>query len=680
MERMVFNSNGKLISIDNSKLETFPNSYPSQQKKKHKLKTSDSLNFLEEEQFDNIFEKACWSLHSEDKAIPPLIFSNGKTQEDIVKEILNLIKEGTKVIFLHGTCGTGKSAIALNVARILGKSSIIVPVKALQRQYEHDYIENKYLIKSNGSKMKIAMVTGKENHDSLIKSGSSCADPSLPENIKFTEKNYSQILEYYRENPFISNKEIPDIKSMRRISIAPANPYWSPILPASIEINMLRDSLKKRYLGCDGKEYIFYHRKRGCSYYDQYMSYIMADAIIFNSAKYKSELSIGRKPLTEVDIIDEADEFLDSLFQQEELNLSRLSSSLKLIFPEDLRAVEQKDKILSLIELEEKNKRALGIDENHVFKIEESKIREILQTLSSSAELEGEIVLDELNYSNKALEISKNITDYSEVYLTYRKEEENLFAKLVSTNLAAKFKDILNKTKALILMSGTLHSDSIIKNIFKIEKYKIVEAETLNIGSIEITKTGKEFDCKYSNFKEKHSREDYLSALSSSVERAEKPILIHVNAFQDLPKEDEKESLNLFNLMSSEKLKKLQEEDKTGRAVSIFKKGLSDSLFTTKCSRGIDFPGDTCRSIVFTKFPNPNISDTFWKILQRTHPEYFWEFYKDKAHREFLQRIFRAVRSRDDHVKILSPDLRVLDAVKTLQTSMLNQQNTQKLK
>ena len=677
---MVFNSNGKLISIDNSKLETFPNSYPSQQKKKHKLKTSDSLNFLEEEQFDNIFEKACWSLHSEDKAIPPLIFSNGKTQEDIVKEILNLIKEGTKVIFLHGTCGTGKSAIALNVARILGKSSIIVPVKALQRQYEHDYIENKYLIKSNGSKMKIAMVTGKENHDSLIKSGSSCADPSLPENIKFTEKNYSQILEYYRENPFISNKEIPDIKSMRRISIAPANPYWSPILPASIEINMLRDSLKKRYLGCDGKEYIFYHRKRGCSYYDQYMSYIMADAIIFNSAKYKSELSIGRKPLTEVDIIDEADEFLDSLFQQEELNLSRLSSSLKLIFPEDLRAVEQKDKILSLIELEEKNKRALGIDENHVFKIEESKIREILQTLSSSAELEGEIVLDELNYSNKALEISKNITDYSEVYLTYRKEEENLFAKLVSTNLAAKFKDILNKTKALILMSGTLHSDSIIKNIFKIEKYKIVEAETLNIGSIEITKTGKEFDCKYSNFKEKHSREDYLSALSSSVERAEKPILIHVNAFQDLPKEDEKESLNLFNLMSSEKLKKLQEEDKTGRAVSIFKKGLSDSLFTTKCSRGIDFPGDTCRSIVFTKFPNPNISDTFWKILQRTHPEYFWEFYKDKAHREFLQRIFRAVRSRDDHVKILSPDLRVLDAVKTLQTSMLNQQNTQKLK
>ena len=675
MKRMVFDSNGKLTSIDNSSLETFPNSY-----KKHKLKTSDSLNFLEDEQFDNIFEKNFWSLHSEEKSIPPLIFSNGKTQEDVVKEILSLIQKGTKVIFLHGTCGTGKSAIALNVARILGKSSIIVPVKALQRQYEHDYIEKKYLIKSDGKKMKIAMVTGKENHDSLIKPGSSCADPSLPENIKFTEKNYSQILEYYRENPFISNKEIPDIKNMRRISVAPSNPYWSPILPATIELNMLRDSLKKRYLGCDGKEYIFYHRKRGCSYYDQYMSYIMADAIIFNSAKYKSELSIGRKPLTEVDIIDEADEFLDSLFQQEELNLSRLSSALKLIFPEHPQANEQKDKILNLIELEEKNKRALGIDENKVYKIEESKIKEILQILSSSPELEAEIILDELNYSNKVLEISKNITDYSEVYLTYKKEEENLFAKLVSTNLAAKFKDILNKTKTLILMSGTLHSDSIIKNIFKIEKYEIVEAETLNIGSIEITRTGKEFDCKYSNFKEKHSREDYLSALSSSVEKAEKPILIHVNAFQDLPKEDEKESFEIFNLMSSEKLKQLQEEDKTGRAVSIFKKGLSDSLFTTKCSRGIDFPGDTCKSIVFTKYPNPNISDTFWKILQRTHPEYFWEFYKDKAQREFLQRIFRALRSHDDHVKILSPDLRVLDAVKNLQTSMLNQQNTQKLK
>jgi Rad3-related DNA helicase len=49
------------------------------------------------------------------------------------------------------------------------------------------------------------------------------------------------------------------------------------------------------------------------------------------------------------------------------------------------------------------------------------------------------------------------------------------------------------------------------------------------------------------------------------------------------------------------------------------------------------------------------------------HPEFFWDFYRDKARREFLQRIYRALRSKDDHVYILSPDTRVLDAVREMQ-------------
>ena len=74
-----------------------------------------------------------------------------------------------------------------------------------------------------------------------------------------------------------------------------------------------------------------------------------------------------------------------------------------------------------------------------------------------------------------------------------------------------------------------------------------------------------------------------------------------------------------------------------------------------------------CNSIIFTKYPNPNVSDTFWKVLMKTHPNQYWEFYKDKANREFLQRIYRALRSKDDHVFILSPDIRVINAVRELQ-------------
>ena len=38
------------------------------------------------------------------------------------------IKAGQKIIFLKGVCGTGKSAIALNLAKHFPKTSIVVPI------------------------------------------------------------------------------------------------------------------------------------------------------------------------------------------------------------------------------------------------------------------------------------------------------------------------------------------------------------------------------------------------------------------------------------------------------------------------------------------------------------------------------------------------------------------------
>lgn len=636
------------------------------------LKTSEKLDFLKKEEVkktETIFENEYWDLNDEKGKIEPLKFSNGKTQTDIVKEISDLVKAGKKIIFLHGACGTGKSAIALNVARKLGKASIIVPVKALQRQYEEDYTGKKFLYKTNGQKMKIAVLTGRENHDSIIEPGVSCANPELPENIKITEKNYNKLADYFRNNPFVSGQDVPDYKHIRRLSIAPSNPYWSPIVPSTYELNQLKDAKKVKYEGCDGREYTFYHRKQGCSYYDQYLAYKHADIIIFNAAKYKAELAIGRKPATEIEIIDEADEFLDGLFQQEEINLTRFASSLATIVPESLNTRETIKGILDFLALEEKNKRALGINENQVFHIDETYLGKIFKLMEKDKELESEIILDETSYANKAFELAKDFADLTEdVYATFRKEEENLFVKLVSTNLKPRIQELLDKNKALVFMSGTLQSANVLKKIFGIESFEIVEAENLQQGAIEIMMTGKERDCRYANFTGgQHSREDYLKSLNITVEKAKRPTLIHVNAYQDLPTEEEKIKYHLINLTSQERLREQQEEDKTGKIISVFKQGLNDKLFTTKCSRGVDFPGNMCNSVVFTKYPNPNVSDTFWKILQKTHPDSFWDFYRDKASREFLQRIYRAVRSKNDHVYILSPDLRVLDAVKKLQ-------------
>ncbi len=178
-------------------------------------------------------------------------------------------------------------------------------------------------------------------------------------------------------------------------------------------------------------------------------------------------------------------------------------------------------------------------------------------------------------------------------------------------------------------------------------------------------KTGAEFDCKYENFRSgKYSRRDYLEVLNECVKIAKKPTLVHVSAFSDLPDEYEIEHYNLNYLQNRDEMRDRQREDKHGREIEEFKEGKIDILFTTRASRGVDFPGEQCNSIVFTKYPNPNPEEPFWKILRQTNPNQYWEFYRDKSKRELLQKVYRGVRFKEDHVYLLSPDVRVLDAFK----------------
>ena len=63
-----------------------------------------------------------WSLFDKnDNYLEPFKFSNGKTQLDVVKEVIEAINEGHKIIFIHGFCGTGKSSIALNIEKEVGR-------------------------------------------------------------------------------------------------------------------------------------------------------------------------------------------------------------------------------------------------------------------------------------------------------------------------------------------------------------------------------------------------------------------------------------------------------------------------------------------------------------------------------------------------------------------------------
>ena len=630
-----------------------------------------------------------WNLYEEEKELKPLVFSNGKTQADIVKEVVEAANQGYKIIFIKGKCGTGKSAVALNLAQHFGKTSIVVPIKSLQKQYATDYSGKKYVLRS-GKKLKIAPIVGRKNfHCKFLDENSieikysrekdsrlsdifkshnfiasekdpSCDNNLLPCKIELKEKNLGTIKEYIRRNPNINLTDFTSIKDVKRLTIAPVCPYYSPILPEEFEIKKFNDAKKTRYIGLNNRVFNLYQRASGCPYYEQYKNYAEADVLIFNSLKYKIETLLDRKPATELEIIDECDEFLDSFANQEKINMNKLLFGLSLVFPED----QKTQKIIEeLIAIANNIKAEFKESSEDIFEVKDTLIEELLIKVLENASLIDFFEADENNYLYHLDEVARIFHDFlDETFFSIEKKENDIIIHLVTTNLAKRFKELIDKNKIFVMMSGTVHSEFVLRNIFGMEKFKVVEAETEKQGELIKLKTGMEMDCKYSNFQSKKiTREKYLTALSKSVASAKKPLLVQVNSFSDLPTEQERAKFSLDNLPTQIELINQQLEDPLGERVMDFKNKKTDVLFSTKCSRGIDFPGTTCNSIVITRFPYPDISSIFWKILKKTKPDYFMSLYMDKARRELLQRIYRGLRSKTDKIYLLSPDIRVFN-------------------
>ncbi|MDP3026095.1 MAG: helicase C-terminal domain-containing protein [Nanoarchaeota archaeon] len=634
-----------------------------------------------------------WSLYEDERELKPLIFSNGKSQADIVQEVVDAVKSGFKIIFIRGLCGTGKSAISLNLAKELGKTSIVVPIKSLQEQYIKDYFEKKYVLK-DGKKLKISSIVGRKNfkckfleesnrgidlktyytqknaklsdvfmgmnQPNISKKDNSCDNNTLPCKIEIKEKNMQIIKDYIKQNPDIKNTNFQSISDVKRMSIAPVCQYWSPIISEDFEANKLGKARKIKYLGLDNKKFVFCQRKPGCGFYDQYEAYADSDVLIFNSMKYKLETLMNRKPATEIEVIDECDEFLDSFANHEKININRVLFNLGMVFSEDEASQKTIEKLIDIT-----NKIRLEYEKNPVElkEIGNTLIGELLEAILENTEFLEKVGLEDSNYLFHLDEVARIFYDLlDETFFSVEKKDKDLIIHLVTPNLAKRFKEIIEKNKVLIMMSGTIHSEAVLKNIFSLEDFKIIEAETHHQGELIKRKNGYEFNCSYASFNSnKSSRENYLKALSKCLECATKPCLVHVTAFSDLPTFSEKKEFALYNLPTKQELMNEQEQDPLSHRVNDFKQKNIDVLFTTRCNRGIDFPGDICNSIVITRFPYPNISGIFWRILKKTNPQHFMSFYMDKARRELLQKIYRGLRSKNDKVELLSPDIRVLN-------------------
>ncbi|MEK6906587.1 MAG: hypothetical protein AABW81_03125, partial [Nanoarchaeota archaeon] len=408
------------------------------------------------------------------------------------------------------------------------------------------YEEDKYLKKSNGEKLKISVITGRKNHkckflednmkilpkiktevnsklndifeekrnqiEEISNKNNSADNPNIPCKIEIKEKNWKKIREYIKQNDNVNLSELLEIKDIRRASVAGVCPYWCPVFPEKYEIKSLENSKKTNYIGLKNIKFTFYERKEGCGFYNQFHSYINSDVIVFNSLKYKLEFLLKRKPETEVEIIDECDEFLDSFSNQRSVNLDRLQNSLA-----NLKIKEHKTDLKEIEEVTFRIKGDKRIQESvynkEIIPLKDTRFYKLFRLLLEKNDILSEI--DEESYVFDVEETARMFEDFlDESFLTFHKKDNNLIASIVTTNLAKKFREMIDQSKIIILMSGTIHSENVLKNVFGLNEFKIVEAETLQQGNIEIKKTGFEIDCKYENILNgKISRENYLKAL-----------------------------------------------------------------------------------------------------------------------------------------------------------------------
>src|SRR3989344_3644094 len=195
-----------------------------------------------------------WSLYEEkegfESLLPPLKFTNGKTQEDVLNEIITAIGEGNKLIFLRGMCGTGKSAISLNLAKAFGRASIVVPVKNLQKQYEEDYTKNKYIKKDNGERLKISTIKGRQNFECkyIAESGKDFVE-KMQRISSYENDNYTSSKDTNRNLFSFTNKITIDKERERKKSdtIDNSKSADNDLIPCKIEIKEKNRELIKEY-------------------------------------------------------------------------------------------------------------------------------------------------------------------------------------------------------------------------------------------------------------------------------------------------------------------------------------------------------------------------------------------------------------------------------------------------
>ncbi len=522
------------------------------------------------------------NLYDQNGPLEPRRYSSGKAQTDLIEEIIEAFDDND-IVFLRATVGSGKSVIGIRTILEFGRGVVSVPTKVLSDQYAASYEKDKYFLKGDGSHAKMGILKGRRNFRCMYSAEkgreSSCAGSTFP-----------------------CTRPLSKEAGERRVDAIKQCPYWGFIFQSGWA-SSIKDAVKLPYEGILGKW--VWCKKGECPYWKQFQAYVSSDALVMNSMKWAAEVCIGRLPRMPITIIDEADEWLDSLAVKLVLTQKRMDWVQGKIEREE----ELSEK------LREKWAGAIGGKEGPLEMAE--FLAEVLEEIDETS--------GELYWKLKSLLEHRDHVEWEirENSITYFIPDPKIVLKRLIDRVGGKW----------LLMSATVQSEKVLEEVFGITP-TFVEGETGFPGVLVQRRLGKEEAVNYRKWADEKFRKKYWRMLSMMMRKAKRPGFIPVHAFKYLPPK------------LGETIQADSSEIHEHRGFTI----------TTKMDRGADLKG--MRSIIVTKFPYPERGDPLLRGMERRLGEKsFWEYYRDIAGRCFVQQLGRVLRSEKDVVDFWSPDL-----------------------
>lgn len=421
-------------------------------------------------------------LYEGKKPLPPRHYSSGKTQLDLIEEILEAL-DSHKLVFLKAMVGSGKSVVGIRTALELGRGVVAVPTKVLSEQYSASYEKKKYFLKENGFKAKISFLKGRNNF-------------RCP---------YMQSKGY---NALCSERKLPCRRPLnqeageRRIDALRECHEWGFVFPKNLARD-IQDARKELYRGIAGEWAVCLHG--GCPYWKQFSAYPSADIVVMNSAKWAAEVSIGRIPKVPLTVIDEADEWLDQLALKVAITQKRVTW-----MKERLRGNETAVELEDLWE-ETTSGRKDPLD-LAIF------LRELLEEVDETT--------DEFFWK-----LASALEHWEEVECEVKRDAVTYLIPDPRPVLSGYLSKVGGKW---LLMSATIQKEEVLREIFGVEPV-IIEGETRFPGRLIQRKTWKERTVNYRNWQSKNFREEYWRLLEEILGKAKRPAFIPVHAFKYLP-------------------------------------------------------------------------------------------------------------------------------------------------